>query len=101
MHSTKRTPTTRIGLGALLIGALVFANTAKAADHGHRRNRARHDTRTDRNESEHEVRRDSRRVEARADLHDAPHIGRRLYRRGRAIDRHFDFLALVAAASGE
>lgn len=101
MQSTTRNRTKRITLGTLLIGALAFANAAEAGDRNDRRQDPRHRAQIDRNDSVREARDRASRDRTRAAIDDARRVDRRLDRRGEAIDHQLDFLALLAAVSGE
>jgi len=102
MHSTKRTRTKRITLGTLLIGALAFASAAEAGERQHARHADQRDRmHVGRGDSVRDTRHGATRIAARAGLHDARRTARRLERRGDVLDHQLDFLALVAAVSGE
>ena len=78
MQWTPMAAMNRIALGTLLIATFALTSAAEAND-----------------------RLDRARKTARAELREAQRLDRKLDRRGERIDQHLDFLALVAAVSGE
>ena len=93
MHSTHRKMMKRILISGVLIGGLAMTAAAQAE---HRSSRLH-----DGDHRRHEDVRDSRRAQDRTELRQARRVDWKLDRRGQRIDPPLDFLAFVAAASGQ
>jgi hypothetical protein len=98
MNSTPCSRTKRFSVAVLLAGSLTMAGAAEAGD---RRDHKRHKSRPEAHEKRRNVERGAWIAEKPADLRDARRLDRKLDRRGEVIDHQLDFLAFVAALSGE